>query len=140
MRTLIFLLLIIYNSLCFGQFRQDTFRVSKNVFLIQLSDYAYVHVSYSHLPTYGRVQSNGLILVEDDKSFLFDTPMTDALTEELVLWLRDSLKTQVIGFIPNHWHSDCMGGLRFLQSLGIKSYANQHTIQIAKERGLPVPE
>jgi metallo-beta-lactamase class B len=33
-----------------------------------------------------------------------------------------------------------MGGLEYLNKKGIKSYANQMTIDIAKEKGLPVPQ
>lgn len=140
MRILIVLLLITIRCFCFGQFKQDTIRVSKDIFLIKLSDHAFVHVSFSNFPTYGPVQSNGLIFMHKNKAFLFDTPMTDSLTEKLVFWLRDFTKTKVVGFIPNHWHNDCMGGLGFLQKLRIKSYANQLTIDIAKSKSLPVPE
>ncbi|MDR1633114.1 MAG: MBL fold metallo-hydrolase, partial [Dysgonamonadaceae bacterium] len=39
-----------------------------------------------------------------------------------------------------HWHEDCLGGLQYLHSTGIKSYANQLTIELAKEHGKPVPQ
>ena len=62
------------------------------------------------------------------------------MTKDLVNYLRDSLHVNPVGFVPNHWHSDCMGGLAWLQSQKIKSYANQMTIDIAKNQKLPVPE
>lgn len=139
MRTLIFLLLLLTRVNCFGQLKPDTLRLSNDLYLVKLSEHAYLHVSNSEIPNYGRVASNGLIYINDNESFLFDTPMTDALTEKLAIWLIDSMKTKIIGFIPNHWHGDCMGGLGFLQKLGIKSFANQRTIDIAKSKGLPVP-
>jgi metallo-beta-lactamase class B len=49
------------------------------------------------------------------------------------------MKLKIVGFVPNHWHADCMGGLRYLQSIGIESYANQMTIKIARTKGLPIP-
>lgn len=130
----------LYGCNCLGQLRQDTIHLSKDIFLIQLSENAYMHVSYSEMPKYGRISSNGVIFIGKKKAFLFDTPATDSLTEKLVIWLMDSMKTKIVGFVPNHWHSDCMGGLGFLQKKGISSYANQITIDIAKSKGLPVPE
>jgi metallo-beta-lactamase class B len=116
-----------------------TTKISNDLELIQISQNAYVHVSYSMITTYGRVASNGLIYVNDGQAFLFDTPMNDSLTKALYSWITDSLNLKITGFVPNHWHADCMGGLGFLQSMGIKSYANQMTIDIAKEKGLPLP-
>lgn len=52
----------------------------------------------------------------------------------------DSMKIEIVGFIPNHWHDDCMGGLGYLQSQKIESYANQMTIDIAKTKNLPIPD
>jgi metallo-beta-lactamase class B len=81
-----------------------------------------------------------MVFVNKGEAFLFDTPMTEALTKDLVTWLTDSMKLRITGFLPNHWHVDCMGGLGYLQSVGIHSYAHQMTIDIAKSHNLPVPE
>jgi metallo-beta-lactamase class B len=123
----------------FSQVDYKIIRVSSDIELIELSENAYVHVSYSDLPQFGRVSLNGLIYINGNEAFLFDTPMTDSLTKVLFLWLKDSMKLNITGFIPNHWHADCMGGLRFLQTQQIESYANQMTIDIAKSKNLPVP-
>lgn len=93
-------------------------RVSEDIELIQLSENAFVHVSYSELPGYGRISSNGLVFISGKEAFLFDTPATDILTKELVTWLADSMKLKIVGFVPNHWHGDCMGRLSFLQDQG----------------------
>jgi metallo-beta-lactamase class B len=127
------------QSSVFSQTNYPTIKVSPDIELIKLSDNAFVHVSYSELPKYGRFASNGLILINGGEAFLFDTPMTDSLTKDLVSWIKDSLKVKLVGFMPNHWHADCMGGLGYLQSIGIKSYANRMTIDIAKSKKLPVP-
>jgi len=115
-------------------------RVSKDIELIKLSENAFVHVSYSYLPEFGRFPSNGLIFINGSEAFLFDTPVSDSLTSDLVSWLKDSMNLKIMGFVPNHWHNDCMGGLGYLQNHGIESYANQITIDIARTKLLPVPE
>lgn len=113
--------------------------VAEDIELIQLSNRAYVHVSTVEMPTFGKVSSNGLILVDGDEALLFDTPVTNEQTETLVAWVADSLHARVTKFVPNHWHADCMGGLDCLHSLGVQSYASQRTIDIAGEKGLPQP-
>ena len=129
--------LIQFNG--FSQIDYKKIHVSKDIELIKLSENVYIHVSYSDIPKYGRYPSNGLIFIDNSEAFLFDTPMTDSLTMDLVAWLTDSMKLKIVGFVPNHWHDDCMGGLGFLQKQKIESYANQMTIDIAKSKNLPIP-
>jgi metallo-beta-lactamase class B len=124
----------------FSQSGKDVIKISDDIELIKISDNAYVHVSYANLPDYGRIGENGLILIDKKQAFLFDSPWTDAQTEKLFSWLKDSMDVKITGFIPNHWHVDCMGGLKFIQEQNIESYANQMTIEIAKTKGLPVPK
>jgi len=140
MKTLIiFIFIALIQPDGFSQSVSKTIMVSSDLEVIKLSANAYVHVSNSYVPGYGRVSSNGLILRSGSEAYLFDTPMTDSLTRVLVTWINDSLKLKIAGFIPNHWHSDCMGGLGFLQEQKIDSYANQVTIDIARSKNLPVP-
>lgn len=123
-------------------FSQNDFiriKISKDIELIKLSENAYVHVSTAEIPTFGRFPSNGLIFINGSDAFLFDTPVTDSITKELVSWVKDSLKVNIVGFVPNHWHVDCVGALGYLQNQKITSYANQMTIDIAKAKNLPVP-
>jgi metallo-beta-lactamase class B len=134
--------LIIVGFLPYNGFSQNDYKrikVSKDIELIKLSENAYVHISYSELPKFGRFSANGLIFINGNEAFLFDTPCTDSLTMNLVSWLKDSMQLKIAGFIPNHWHNDCMGGLGYLQNQKIESYANQMTIDIAKIKNLPVP-
>ena len=134
----LFLLIICLNTQ--AQPNRKTIRISDQLQLVQLTDHAWVHVSLEEINGFGKVSSNGLVYTEKGKAFLFDTPVTDSLTEVLVKVVADSLKSSVIGFVPNHWHEDCMGGLKYLQSIGIESYANQLTIEEAKKRNLPAPD
>ena len=114
--------------------------ISDKLELIKISANAYVHVSYSYLPSYGRVASNGLVFINNKEAFLFDTPMTDSLTMDLVSFIKDSMKLKIAGFVPNHWHADCMGGLGYLKDQKIESFANQMTVDFARSKNLPVPD
>jgi metallo-beta-lactamase class B len=137
---LLFLFTVGIQFTLYPQSDYQKFSVSNDIELIKLSGKAYVHVSVSEMEGFGKVSSNGLVLVNDGEAFLFDTPVTDCQTETLVTWLADSLKARVSTFVPNHWHNDCLGGLEYLHSKGIKSFANQLTIILAKENGMPVPQ
>jgi metallo-beta-lactamase class B len=130
-------ILFLHLSVCASDFRK--IQIPDDIELIQLSEKAYVHVSISEIEGCGKVSSNGLIFVNGNEAFLFDTPATDKQTETLVKWIADSLSATVSTFVPNHWHEDCLGGLEYLHSKGIKSYANQKTIDLAKANGKPVP-
>ena len=88
---------------------------------------------------WGMVSSNGMIYVSGKEALLFDTPVTDSLTKDLVNWITDSLKVRIVGFVPNHWHDDCMGGLNYIHKMRIPSYANGKTRTIAEIKNLPVP-
>lgn len=133
------LLLTIFSLNTLAQTGRKTIRISDQLHLVQLTDHTWAHVSVEEITGFGMVSSNGLVYTEKGKAFLFDCPVTDSLTEVLVKAVADSLKSKIVGFVPNHWHEDCMGGLKYLQSIGIKSFANQLTIEEAKKRNLPVP-
>ena len=126
--------------LVLGQDNYQKIAVSNDIEIIRISAHSYVHITYSEMQPFKRMASNGFIFVNKGKAFLFDSPANDSLTKNLVTWIQDSLKTQLVGFVPNHWHVDCMGGLNYLQSIGIESYANELTREIAKEKNLPVPD
>ncbi len=138
-KALILILTVLIQLSVIAQSDHQTLKVSSNVELIRISANAYMHVSYTHMPSYGRVASNGLLFVNGTEAFLFDTPMTDSLTMDLVSFIRDSMKLKIAGFVPNHWHADCIGGLGYLQDQKIESYANQMTIDLARSKNLPVP-
>jgi len=118
---------------------QQRIKISDDLELVKISENAFLHISFSELEGYGRFSSNGLVFINNGEAFLFDTPVTNALTRVLIGYLTDSLKLKIIGFVPNHWHGDCMGGLAYLKSIGIESWANQMTIDIANKMGLPLP-
>jgi metallo-beta-lactamase class B len=79
-------ILLFLGIVALNGFAQETesIRISKDIELIKLSDHVYIHVSYSELPGFSRFPSNGLIYIDNGKGFLFDTPVTDSLTKELV--------------------------------------------------------
>ena len=70
---------------------------------------------------------------------MIDTPMDNDKTKRLTNYLKESMSVDLVKLIIGHFHDDCMGGLGYLQSIGIESIANAMTIEKCKEIGLPVP-
>lgn len=118
----------------------DTIRVADNITALQLSEGVYLYTATAVIPGYGPVPSNGVIVLDQGEALLLDTPTTDAQTEVLVRWIETKLQARVTKFVPNHWHSDCLGGLGYLHRKGVQSYAQERTIRAAKREGKPVPQ
>lgn len=119
---------------------QNALKVTDSITLTQVSPHTWVHTSLADIGSFGSVYSNGLVVISKGEALLLDTPVTDAQTESLVRFISDSMWAEVTQFMPNHWHDDCMGGLGYLQSQGIVSYANRMTVAEAEKHGLPVPD
>lgn len=128
--------------MCFSlvTFAQKEIQISNDITVTKLSDKVYLYISVAEIGEWGKVPSNGLVIVNGKKAALLDTPMDNAQTETLMNWIKNTLKVKVTTFIPNHWHADCIGGLECLQKEGVKSYANQMTIDLAKANGRPAME
>lgn len=132
--------LVILKIDAFAQMTPENIKITDDLEVVKVSDHAWIHVSRSESPNFGRFSSNGLVFVDKGRAYLFDTPASDYLTSELNTWILTSLHSEIVAFVPNHWHEDCMGGLNFLKSIGVKSYASQKTIEIAKNKHLPIPD
>lgn len=123
----------------FAQPPANKIKISEDIEVTKLSDKAYVYVATAEIENYGPVPSNGLILVEKGKAFLFDTPVNNEQTETLANWVKNTLHAKITGFVPNHWHADCVGGLEYLQKQRVTSYAGRQTADFLwKEKHLTV--
>lgn len=118
---------------------QTRITIDKDIQLIHLQDSVYVHVTWHYLEGFGRFTSNGMILIKNGQALMIDTPMDNDKTERLTRYLKDTFSVVVKKLIIGHFHDDCLGGLGYLQSIGIESIANSRTIKKCREIGIPVP-
>jgi metallo-beta-lactamase class B len=81
-----------------------------------------------------------MVVISNGSALVFDTPANESASKELIRLVKDSLKAKIIGVIINHFHDDCLGGLKVFHALNIPSYANQRTIDLAKSSGFEVPQ
>jgi metallo-beta-lactamase class B len=117
----------------------DKLFVDNDIQLIHLQDSIYIHVTWHQLENYGRFSSNGLLVVKNGQALMVDTPMDNDKTERLTKYLKDSLSVVLTKLIIGHFHDDCLGGLGYLQSIGVESIANSLTIEKCKSIALPIP-
>jgi metallo-beta-lactamase class B len=134
------IIIIIFSTVSYSQNKYEKIVISKDIELLKISDRSYIHVSYANLPDYGRISANGFLYTINGKGYLFDTPWDDSLTKVMIDYIQDTMKIKIIGFVPNHWHEDCMGGLNYIHKIGIESYSSEKTRETAKLKYLPIPK
>ncbi len=115
-------------------------KISDDLEVVMISDNVYIHISYLATLNGRRYPCNGLVYINDKEAYIIDTPVNDQLTLDLINWIKNELGAEIAGVIVNHWHIDCMGGLKQVHQSGIRSYANELTCEIAGAKNLPVPE
>lgn len=109
---ILFVVLLLLGSKAYAQ---DTVYLSSELYVVQLSEKLWVHVSYHTDPQWGRFTSNGVVYFEGNRAALFDTPMDDSVTQQLLHWIRYDKGKRLSVFIPNHFHNDCTGGMHLLK-------------------------
>jgi len=128
----ILLLILFFPLVAFGI---DTFGIDKEHQLkfSKLAENVYQHTSHKIIEPWGMVEASGLVIVDGSNAHIIDTPWTIAETKKLTEWIKSKgliLKTAVV----THFHEDASGGLSFLNGLQIKTYANQLTNKLLKQK------
>lgn len=111
-------------------------KVNKDLEIQKLTDHCYSYTAWSEIEGWGRIGSNGLVIVDGKKAFLIDTPTSESQTVELAWWFDKHLDAKFESFAPGHWHSDCVAGMPWLNRNGVKTYANKETNEILASKGL----
>lgn len=138
MKKLIYFLLI---PILFGC-NPSKLLVSKNekqLAFYKIKKNAYVHISFLQTQTWGKVGCNGLIYIHKNQAYIFDTPTDNETSEVLIKTLEDQ-NIKIKGVVVNHFHNDCLGGLEAFHKKGIKSYASEKTIELAKKDSVTIPQ
>ncbi len=102
---------------------------SETLKIVPISKNSYVHVSYLNTDDFGKVACNGLIYVNDNEAVIFDTPVDNDVSEELLAWLAKDKNIEVKAVVINHFHADCLGGIQEFDSRNIPSYAHRKTYE-----------
>ncbi|WP_316858653.1 subclass B1 metallo-beta-lactamase, long type [uncultured Cohaesibacter sp.] len=109
----------------------DAIALSDSLSVTQLTENTFIHTSDGN---------NGLVYFNEDQALVVSTPATDRQTQDLIDWITNDRHKTIVGYVVDRWHPDAMGGLAAVHANGITSYAYARTAEIAKEKGLPVPQ
>ncbi|UOG77496.1 subclass B1 metallo-beta-lactamase (plasmid) [Hymenobacter tibetensis] len=113
---------------------------SKVLTIKQVSPHVYQHVSLLQTNTFGRVECNGIVVVDEGEAIVFDTPANDSSSVELLAFTETQLKAKVKVVVPTHFHADCLGSLAVFHTKGIPSVAHNPTIQLAAANKVTLPQ
>lgn len=136
----LFLLLILFIPLQGKSQKLDSAYTSETLKIIPISETSFVHVTYLNTNDFGKVACNGLVYINNTEAAIFDTPSDKTATEELIRWVTQSKQAKIIAVVVNHFHIDALGGLKTFHDMNIPSYANDKTIELAKNDGVVAPQ
>jgi len=105
---------------------------SKTLLIERLSENTFRHVSWLETENFGKVACNGMVVKDKGEALIFDTPVDETASRELISWIKDSLNCKPKGIVVTHFHNDCLGGLAEFHKARIPSYAHNTTIELAK--------
>ena len=130
------------NWISFPLFAQQDSLVyqSETLQIWQVSPSVFVHVSDLETQDFGKVGCNGMVVIDQRKALVFDTPTSDQVSEELISWLEKGKNVEVKAVLATHFHDDCLGGLEAFHARGIPSFASDRTIDLAQKAGESVPQ
>lgn len=101
--------------------------------IIQLTEHSFIHISYLNSEDWGKVPCNGLVFISEGEAVVFDTPVDDSSSAELIKWIENEKNANVKAVVVNHFHWDCLGGLNTFHKNNVKSYSNTLTINFAEK-------
>ncbi|WBX75784.1 subclass B1 metallo-beta-lactamase [Tenacibaculum ovolyticum] len=107
---------------------------SKNLIIKKLSNHVYEHVSFLNTDTFGKVSCNGMLIINENKGIIFDTPTDNKSSLELINFVTNKLKSKITALIPTHFHKDCIGGIQMFEEKNIPTYASNQTIALLKTK------
>ena len=121
------ILSIAFSLNIFGQ----EIKVSDKLTLTKLTEHTYIHTCEGN---------NGMVFFNGHDALIISTPDSDIETQNLIDWVTKEQNRKIVGYIIDRWHPDAMEGLDIVHKNGIITYSYELTRQIAKEKGLPVPQ
>lgn len=108
---------------------------TENLLIKRLSKHIYVHTSFLKTEDFGKVACNGMLVVNENKGVVFDTPTGNKSSLELINFITKELKSEIVAIIPTHFHEDCTGGIKEFNKHNIPTYITKQTIGLLNNNG-----
>lgn len=108
---------------------------TENLIIKKLSNHIYQHISFLDTDDFGKVECNGMLVINKSEGVVFDTPTDNESSVELINFITNELKTAITAIIPTHFHEDCVGGIQAFEKQTIPIYVAKLTAELLKENG-----
>lgn len=138
--TLFSIVILHCHAQKYNPFKPKVVYKSDKLIITRISNSSFEHTSFKQTRDFGNVPCNGLVVSNSHEVVVFDTPINDESSEELIKWIKEKLHCKINAIIPTHFHDDCLGGLKAFNDNGIPSYAYFKTIELAKENNFAIPQ
>ncbi len=121
-----------FLSSCNSKTPPSNIKISDDLQLIKINDYSYIHISKITLSNGAKFPCNGFIYTDKTAAYIFDSPLDNKATKQLIDWLQKDQKLEIKGVIFNHFHEDCTYGINIFKNKGIPTIASKRTATLLK--------
>jgi metallo-beta-lactamase class B len=143
MRNLFYLFFILLSLKVYSQSDKtgQTIQIARDLKILKLSQNSLIHISTATSPQFGTYTSNGLIYINGNEAVVMDTPGNNKQAKQLLDWFQKEYQgVKIKAVVVNHFHDDCLGGLKEFHQRGISSYSTKMTAELARKDSSEVPQ
>ena len=123
-----------------GVAQQAAIAITDSLEVQEIQQGVWVHTTWKAVEGWGRIRSNGLLIVADSTGFLVDTAWGHEPTRALLAWVDTHLQIRIEQAVLTHAHADRMGGIAVLRERDIPTVATTRTRALAQAQGWPLPD
>lgn len=113
---------------------------SEDLVITELAQNVYQHTSYFKSETWGKVPSNGMVVINHNEAVVIDTPVDDKSATELIKWIEMTSNAKTLAVVSTHFHEDTLGGTAAFQHVNIPTFASLKTLELAKGKYSALPK
>jgi glyoxylase-like metal-dependent hydrolase (beta-lactamase superfamily II) len=115
-------------------------RLDKTVWVSALAPRLWLHTTTNAISEGFYYPANGVIYERKSGSVLIDAGYRPDQAETLLEWSKRNLASPISLAFATHFHNDRVGGIPALERHGIPTVAHPLTSELARLKGLPVPQ
>lgn len=119
--------------------RADETRLTDDLFVRPLAPTVLLHLSWTTLPPWGRISSNGVVVLGEHEALLVDTAWNDSQTATLLDYVEREYHRRVTHLVVTHAHDDRVGGIRAALARGVIVHELALTAERSVAQGYPPP-
>ena len=113
---------------------------SEDLVITELAPNVYQHTSYFKSETWGKVPSNGMVVINNNEAVVVDTPVDDKASYELISWIEKTTKAKINAVVSTHFHEDTLGGTSAFQQKNIPTLTSLKTLELAQGKYPALPK